>query len=251
MSQIYEGNRVFDVAVILDERDRRNPETIGALPLRNALGVIVPLRELADIRLGNGRYAVMHEAAQRLQQVTCNISGRDAASFAAEVKRAVAAQVTFPPGVFAVYTGAAKAETQARRDLLVHSLLAGTGIVLLLAMLFGSGRSVLLILANLPFALVGGVLAVFATGGSLSVGSLVGFVTLFGITMRNSIMLISHFEHLVMAEKQPWDFETAVRGATERLVPILMTAIVTALGLLPWPSAAARLAAKSKGRWRL
>lgn len=233
VSQIYDGNRVFNVVVILDEKDRSHPESVGSLPLRNAQGVIVPLRELADIQLGNGRYAVMHQGAQRLQQVTCNVKRRDVASFAAEVKRKIAAQVHFPPGVFAVYTGSAQAETQARHDLFVHSLLAGAGIVLLLAVLFGFTRKVLLILANLPFALVGGVLAVFATGGSLSVGSLVGFVALFGITLRNSIMLISHFEHLVNEEGLTWGLETAIRGASERLLPIIMTATVTGLGLLP------------------
>lgn len=233
VSQIYEGNRVFDVTVILDAKDRQNAETLGSLPLRNANGLVVPLRALADIHLSNGRYAVMHEGAQRLQQVTCNIEGRDATTFAADVQRKIAAQVSFPPGVFAVYTGAAQGEAQARHDLLVHSLLAGVGIMLLLAVLFGSGRNVLLILANLPFALVGGVLAVFASGGSLSVGSLVGFVTLFGITMRNSIILISHYEHLVRKEDAVWNLESAIRGASERLLPILMTATVTALGLLP------------------
>jgi len=91
----------------------------------------------------------------------------------------------------------------------------------------------LLVLANLPFALIGGVLAVFASGGLLSLGSLVGFVTLFGITMRNSIMMISHFDHLVMHEGMTWGLGAAVRGASERLLPILMTALVTALGLLP------------------
>jgi Cu/Ag efflux pump CusA len=91
----------------------------------------------------------------------------------------------------------------------------------------------MLILANMPFALVGGVLAVFATGGLLSIGSLVGFVTLFGITMRNSIMMISHFEHLVQEEGLTWGLDAAIRGASERLLPILMTALVTALGLLP------------------
>jgi CzcA family heavy metal efflux pump len=233
VSQIYQGNEVFDVAVNLDAKDRRNPETIGSLPLRNSVGTLVPLRALADIHLTNGRYSIIHEGAQRLQQVTCNVAGRDVASFAADVKRQIAAQVSFPPGVFAVYTGSAQAENQAKHDLLVHSLMAGAGIVLLLAVLFGSWRQVLLILANLPFALVGGVLAVFATGGLLSVGSLVGFVTLFGITMRNSIMLISHYEHLVKEEGLTWGPETALRGAAERLLPILMTALVTALGLLP------------------
>ena len=232
-SQIYRGKQVFDVAVILDEADRKKPETIGSLQLRGPLGVMVPLAKLADIRPSSGRYNVIHEGAQRLQQVTCNVEGRDVASFAAEVERTVAAKVPFPSGVFAVYTGTAQAQTQARRDLLAHSLLAAAGIVILLALLFGSGRSLLLILANLPFALIGGVLTVFASGGLLSVGSLVGFVTLFGITLRNSIMMVSHFEHLVLQEGMAWGMETAMRGASERLLPILMTAMVTGLGLLP------------------
>lgn len=106
-------------------------------------------------------------------------------------------------------------------------------IVVLLAMMFRTGRNLLLVLANLPFALIGGVLAIFALGGTLSIGTLVGLVTLFGISTRNSIMLISHYEHLVGSEGCAWNLETALRGASERLVPILMTALVTALGLLP------------------
>ena len=233
VSQIFEGNRVFDVVVLLAPRDRQDPEAIGALQLRNAQGAVVPLRELAEVRPANGRYNVMHEGAQRLQQVTCNVRGRDVAAFAAEVRRRIAARVSLPPGLFVVYTGSALAEAQAKHELWVHSLLAGAGIVLLLALLFGSGRNLLLILANLPFALVGGVLAVFATGGVLSIGSLVGFVTLFGITTRNSIMMISHFEHLVTEEGMTWGPEAVMRGASERLMPILMTATVTGLGLLP------------------
>lgn len=107
------------------------------------------------------------------------------------------------------------------------------GIILLLYFLFGGYRKVLLILLNLPFALVGSVLAVLATGGSLSLGSMVGFVTVFGITLRNSIMMISHYDHLVSVEGMTWGPETALRGASERLAPILMTALVTSLGLLP------------------
>jgi len=147
--------------------------------------------------------------------------------------------VTFPPGVYAEFSGAAEEQQQAQNELLLHSLAAAAGIIVLLAIVFHRPRPLLLVLANLPFALVGGVLAIFLVAyfgggqGSLSLGTLVGFVTLFGITMRNSIMMISHFEHLVQVEKQPWGMETALRGATERLVPILMTALVTALGLLP------------------
>ena len=105
--------------------------------------------------------------------------------------------------------------------------------MLLLSMMMGSYRNLLLVLANLPFALVGGVLAARATGGNLSLGSLVGFVTLFGITLRNSIMMISHYEHLVGVEGMTWGLNAALRGASERLTPVLMTALVTGLGLLP------------------
>jgi CzcA family heavy metal efflux pump len=233
VAQTYQGNRVFDVAVILHPGSRKNAETLGALIVRNPQGLRVPLRELAEIYSGNSRYVVTHDGARRRQQVTCNIAGSDAAAFAKEVKKQIEGKVSLPTGVYLVYSGLAETQNQARRDLLIHSLIAAVAIVLLLAILFGTTRNLLLILANLPFALVGGVLAVFASGGLLSIGSLVGFVTLFGITMRNSIMMISHFEHLVQEEGMVWGLEAAIRGASERLLPILMTALVTALGLLP------------------
>lgn len=116
---------------------------------------------------------------------------------------------------------------------MVHSGLAGLGIILLLSVIMMNYRNLLLVLANIPFALVGGVFAVWAMGGMLSLGPLVGFITLFGITLRNSIMLISHYEHLVAVEGMEWGLEAAMRGASERLAPILMTATVTGLGLLP------------------
>src|SRR5262249_58505976 len=109
----------------------------------------------------------------------------------------------------------------------------GVGILLLLWLALGSPRPLLLVLVNLPFALVGGVAAVYLTGGVLNVGSLVGFVTLFGITVRNGIMMVSHWQHLQEVEQVPWGPELVFRGARERLAPVLMTALVTALGLLP------------------
>ena len=240
VAQTYEGNKVFDVAVILDPAQRRDPESIGALMLRNTQGLRLPLRELADVYLTTGRDAILHDGARRRQTITCNTEGRDVTSFVAEAKEKTAAQVKLPAGIYIVYTGAAEEQIKARRELLVHSGIAAAGIVLLLGLVFGNFRNLLLVLANLPFALVGGVLAVFLSGvlgdeghGTLSIGSLVGFVTLFGISTRNSIMMISHFEHLVGAEGMTWGLEAAIRGASERLVPILMTALVTGLGLLP------------------
>ena len=158
---------------------------------------------------------------------------RDLSSFVSEVRQAIQAKIPFPQGVYAVVGGASEALGQAQREILAYSIVAAVGIVLLLFIAFKNMRNTLLVLANLPFALVGGVLAALLSGGTLSVGSLVGFVTLFGITTRNSIMMISHFEHLVRHEGQIWGLQAAVRGASERLTPVLMTAIVTALGLLP------------------
>ena len=239
-AQTYEGDKVFDVNVILEPSARQEPETIGNLLVGNSTGTRLPLKQLADVYLANGRYAILHDGARRRQTVTCNPSGRDVASFVADAQKAVAAQVAFPAGVYAEFSGAAEEQAQARRELLLHSALTAVGIILLLSMVFRRASHLFLVLANVPFALVGGVLAIFAVGyfgddgqASLSLGTLVGFVTLFGITMRNSIMMISHFEHLVNEEGMTWGVEAALRGATERLIPILMTALVTGLGLLP------------------
>jgi CzcA family heavy metal efflux pump len=240
VAQIHQGNRVTDVTVVSDANERRDPEQVGGLLLKNADGLNLPLKEVADVYLTSGRYSILHDAASRRQVVTCATQGRDVGSFVADAKKAVDAQVKFPTGVYAVFGGTAEATHKAQRELLVHSVIAAIGILVLLSVVMGNARNLLLILANVPFALVGGVVAVWLTtrfgdagANSLTIGSLVGFVTLFGITMRNSIMMISHFEHLVTVENAPWGLDTAMRGASERLVPILMTALVTALGLLP------------------
>ncbi len=233
VGQTYENARVFDVMVILDPEDRRVPETLGALFVQNASGLRLPLRELADIKLTSGRYVINHENALRRQQVTCNVEGRDLTSFVNELKETLRSKVALPPGMSLAYSGTAEASGQARRELLFNSLIAATVIIILLSIVFTHARNMMLVLANLPFALAGGVLAALLTGGSLSIGSLVGFVSLFGISMRNSILMISHYEDLVAVEGMAWGLETAIRGATERLLPILMTALVVALGLLP------------------
>lgn len=240
VAQTHRGNQVADVAVILDEKSRQDPEAIGSLMLRNPQGQIVPLRELAEVYPTSGRFSIMHEGARRRQTVTCATSGRDVTSFVEEAKKAVDAKVVFPSGIYKAFSGAAQAKEKAQRELLLHSGIAAVGILLLLTVVFHNGRNLLLVLANVPFALVGGVLTVWLTTvlgeageAGLTIGSLVGFVTLFGITTRNSIMMVSHFEHLVTEEGMTWGVEAVMRGASERLMPILMTATVTGLGLLP------------------
>lgn len=165
--------------------------------------------------------------------MTAHLNGPSLGQFVSQAQRRIAADVKFPKGYYFALSGEAQAQTQAQRDLLVYFAFAAAGIGLLVYLALRSWRGLVLVMANLPFALVGGALTVFATGGLLSLGSMVGFVTLFGITLRNSIMLISHYQHLVQVEGHAWNLETATLGATERLAPILMTALVTGLGLLP------------------
>lgn len=233
VGQVYQGNQVYDVDVILDSQQRRSPEQIAALPLKVENGNYVTLGELANVYETSGRFSILHDGARRVQTITAQVTGRDVSSFVEEAQRDVSQQVKFSPGSYVDFTGTAEAEVQSRHELLVYSILAALGIVLLLFIVLMNWRSVLLVLANIPFAWVGGVLIVFCTDRTLSLGALVGFVTLFGITLRNSIMMISHFERLVSVEGMPWNLETALRGALERLAPILMTATVTGLGLLP------------------
>jgi CzcA family heavy metal efflux pump len=232
VAQVFEGNRTTDLVVTVTPEHRSRPEELRALPLISAGGRLVPLERVADVARTSGRSVIMHVGARRVQTVTANLAGADAEG----VQRTLEAQLAatrLPGGVYTELGGTGTAQREARRELLRNSLLAAAGIVMLLWLAFGERSRLLLVLANLPFALVGGVFAVFLTGGLLSLGSLVGFVTLFGIATRNAVMLVSHYDHLVRREGEQWRIETAVRGALERLGPILMTALVTALGLLP------------------
>jgi ABC-type multidrug transport system ATPase subunit len=233
VGQTYQGNQVFNVITILDTDSRSHVTQVGSLPLRSPGGAYVLLKQIADVFESPGRYQVLHEGARRLQTVTANVAGSDVAAFVQAARAAIAAKVQLPAGTYLQFAGTAEAQAQSQRDLTVNVLVAGLGIVLLLSIITRNWRNLLLVLANLPFAMVGGVLAVFATGGVLSLGGMVGFVTLLGITLRNSILMIAHYEHLVEGEGMTWGLDAAVRGAGDRLTPILMTSIVTALGILP------------------
>lgn len=233
VGQVNEGNRVYDVVVVLPENKRRQPSDVSDLPIKAEDGVMLRLKDVAKVGEVSGRYMILHNGAQRLQTVTCNVRGRDLSSFFAELKRRVHDEVAFSADIYPEFTGAAVEQARSREDLIVHSSLAGVGVLLLLFIALQRMRNMLLVLVNLPFSLVGGVIAVLLTGGVLSIGSLVGFVTLFGITLRNSIMLVSHYQYLVVEEGEPWNAQTALRGAQERLPSILITALVTALAMLP------------------
>jgi Cu/Ag efflux pump CusA len=150
-----------------------------------------------------------------------------------QAQRTIAGQVVMPSGVFTEFTGAAAAEQQTRTELMMYSGLALALIVMILFVSFRWHANAWLVLANLPFSLIGSVLAIAVTGIGISLGTVVGLVTVFGVSARNAILQLAHYEHLVAIEGAEWNTEAVVRGANERLVPILMTAVVTALGLAP------------------
>lgn len=255
VAQTHRQNQVVDIAVVLGPQAREDPEAIGSLLVTATVsGTRLPLKELADIYPTSGRFSIQHEAVRRRQVVTCATRpGRDVVSFTEEAKNLIAQKVTLPTGTTAEVTGAAEAASKAQSELLLNSAVAAVGIIMLLSIVLHNVRNLFLVLLNVPFALAGGIVAVWVSNAllgqkqNLSIGSLVGFVTLFGITMRNSIMMISHFEHLVAQEGMTWGEAAAVRGASERLMPILITAIVTALGLLPLATGAGEAGREIEG----
>jgi len=231
--QVVERGRTIPLVAIAGHEHRQALDRAGQLRFQSPDGSLFRLADVAEVRQASGRSKILHSGGKRVQTVTCNIVGRDVPGFLREVRDEVGLKVRLGAGNYLAIGGDAAAAAKARNDLLAHTVLATVGVLLLLWLALGSGRNLLITLLNLPFALIGGVLAVVLSGGWLSIGSLVGFVTLFGITLRNSIMLVSHYQHLVEVEGRQWNVETALLGASERLPSILMTAIVTALGLMP------------------
>jgi CzcA family heavy metal efflux pump len=232
VGQVYEADRAFDVVVWGIPAVRADVSMLAALPIDIPNGGTVPLGEVADVRVMPTPNEITRENASRRLDVTANVRGRDLGGVARDVEQAVRA-LKFDAGYHPEFLGEYAAQRESSRRLLWLSLLAMVGIYLILHADFGAARLATLVFASLPFALIGGVAAVWLTGGVLSLGSLVGFVTVIGIAARNGIMLVSHYRHLEREEGMTFSRELVLRGAEERLAPIAMTALVTALALLP------------------
>lgn len=231
-AQLNESDRSLPVVVRL-AGSAASPQEVGELKLRARDGALVPLSSVATLTMVSARSLIQHQDGLRRQVVVANPTGADQAGYARAARAAIAAHVRLPPGVYLRYGGTAAAHGAAARELLWHSLAALVLIVLLLGLAFAHGRQVLLAVAALPGTLIGGVAAVALTGGTLSLGAMVGFIALFGMAARNTILLISHYEHLLTSEGETWGLPAALRGAEERLTPVLLTALLTALALLP------------------
>jgi len=233
VGQVFEGQVAFPLVVRYARDESGGLDVIQATSIETPGGSRVPLSAVAEIQRDRGPNFVMRENVQRRLVVQCNVSGRDLRGVVNDIQARVAQSVELPRGYRVEYGGQFESEAQASRQLLWMSLSVVLATFVLLSSAFGSSRDGLLIMLNLPLALIGGVAGVYVAGGVLSVASIVGFITLFGIATRNGIMLVSHIRHLRDHEGVT-DFRVAVvRGAAERLAPILMTALSTSLALVP------------------
>ena len=232
VGQTFNGTRTVDVTVLLPDSLRHQPTQLGQLMIASPLGP-VPLSQLAHVELTQDRYSIGHDGGQRRVSVTFNVGSGSLQDVVRQAQDAIAKSVVLPAGVFLEFTGAAEAERQTRLELGLYSGLALALIVMILFIAFHWRANSWLVLANLPFSLIGSVFAIAVTGVGLSLGTVVGLVTVFGVSARNAILQLAHYEHLVEVEGLPWSRDLVVRGANERFVPILMTAAVTALGLAP------------------
>lgn len=232
VGETFDGVRTVPVAVLLRQAERDRPGELGALMIPGAFGA-VPLARAADLSTTTGRYSIEHDGGLRRLSVTFNVNQRSLAAVVADARERIERGVHLPAGVYIEFTGAAQAEQETRKQLALYSALALAFVILLLFVAFRWRANAWLVLANLPFSVIGSVFAIVASGIGMSIGTAVGLVTVFGISARNAILQLAHYEHLVENEGAHLDLDLILRGANERLIPILMTATVTALGLAP------------------
>jgi Cu/Ag efflux pump CusA len=233
VSRVRERQRSFDLMVRYDRGVLADLDAVRSTRVVTHSGAELPLHALAAIETTRAPNTISRENVQRKIVVMCNVAGRDLRGVVADVRRAIEGSVKLPRGYHVEYGGQFERAEEATRTLLWLGLASIAGTFVLLFVALGTARDAWLVLVNLPLALVGGVAGVFLSGGVLSVASLVGFITLFGIATRHGLMLVLHVHHVVTAEGER-DFTAAVvRASRERLVPVLMTALAAGLALVP------------------
>ena len=232
-SQVLDGQKTFDILLRSSDTDRSNIENIRNTQIALPNGSLIPLSQIATIELENGVNSVSHENTQRRIVVSANVQGRDLGTTVKEMQQKVNAELKLPQGYYLQWGGQFESQQSASKLISILSVFSFIGIFLVLFSHFKSTRIVFQIMLNIPLALIGSVIAVWLTGGVLSIATMVGFITLTGIASRNGIMMISHYIHLVQYEGETFNDKMIIRGSLERLVPVLMTALVAALALIP------------------
>jgi len=233
VSTVLDGQRTFDLLVRLDEPFRTDMANLHRLSLDLPQGGRIPLDAVARVYEGGGPNTINRENVRRRITIRANTTDRDLGSVVADIRRTIDERVKLPEGYFVEYGGQFQAQQEASRQLLLLSVISAFGVFLVLYTLFPSVRIVLQIMLALPIAFVGGVIALYLTHQTLTVASMVGFISLGGIAARNGILLVSHYFHLMREENEEFSAPMVLRGSLERLAPVLMTALTAGLGLLP------------------
>jgi CzcA family heavy metal efflux pump len=231
-SQVYEEDRRHDLVVRYAPRYRGDLESIRKTLIDTPAGGAIPLEMVADIRVDRGPNYISRENVQRKIVIQANVAGGDLRGAVDGIRKKINENVPLPRGYFVEYGGQFESEEEATRTMTLLSVISIIAILVLLYLEFGNFRQAVLVMANLPLALIGGIVSVFFTDGIISIASLVGFVTLFGIAVRCGILMVSHYNYLIDEEKKPLH-DAIVQGSLERLSPILMTAMTTGLALVP------------------
>jgi CzcA family heavy metal efflux pump len=231
--QILDGNKTFDILLRTTDEERTNIEAIRNTLIDAPDGTLIPLQQIASIENTTSINSIMHENTQRKITISCNVQGRDLGTTVQEIQSTISKNVKLPQGYFVQYGGQFESQQSASRLILILSIFSIMGIFLVLYSHFKSTQITFQIMLNIPLALIGSVIAVMITGGTFSVATMVGFITLTGIASRNGIMMISHYIHLMEHEGETFSKQMIIRGSLERLVPVLMTALVAALALIP------------------
>jgi CzcA family heavy metal efflux pump len=231
-SQVYEGEHRHDLVVRYAPQYRSDLESIRKTLIDTPAGGAIPLEMVADIREDRGPNYISRENVQRKIVIQANVAGRDLRGAVEEIRKKIGENIDLPQNYFVEFGGQFESEERATRTVTLLSIISIIAILVALYIEFGSFRQATLIMSNLPLALIGGVVSVFFTEGIVSIASLVGFITLFGIAVRNGILMVSHYNHLIDEESLPLQ-EAVIQGSLERLSPILMTAMTTGLALVP------------------
>jgi HME family heavy-metal exporter len=233
VSTVLDGERTFDLLVRLEDEYRTDFDRIHRLSINLPQGGMIPLSTVAKIYEAGGPNTINRENVRRRITIRCNTTDRDLGSVVADIQKAVEAKVKLPEGYFIQYGGQFEAQQEATRMITLLSFVSLGGVFLVLYTLFPSTRIVLQIMFALPTAFVGGVAALWLTGQTLTVASMVGFISLGGIAARNGILLVSHYMHLMREEGEGFTPQMVIRGSLERLAPVLMTALTAGIGLVP------------------
>ncbi len=233
VTEAIDGARRYDVIVRFDDESRSSLDALKNVTIDTPNGTQIPVSAVATIEILPGPNQILRENTKRRIVISANTGGRDLGSVVGDMQQRIAAQVTLPQGYFVEFGGQFQATKEATRTLSLLTIFSLIAIFFLLIKALGDWRSALQVMLNIPLALIGAVIALLLSGGVFSIATMVGFISLVGITSRNGIMMISHYLHLMKEEGEDFTEEMIIRGSLERLVPVVMTALTAGLSLLP------------------